>query len=442
MMNVFTGRSHCGFLMALTFFINPCLARAQNVNNCAWPIELSPEGYGNATGPELLARYFLIPFDAQSDSLVIKAAYPHARYFSYVIYQDETPTAIVGDLYDAQIAPDPGSVNPYVRPENEPSPTAQSRPRQQLDNGTYTIVISHTKPSDGNTIGVAAGHFAWVMLRIYIPSSDPTLSGRSLTGSVPLPTVSVTQVGASQALSLCSPVNDLRDVGALLKDLFGGLVLNNPVDMPSSDRLWFAPLLSPPMRLFPNPHNKYVAMLPGDRYQPGRIIVIHGKAPSVPRTYNGSPTWRPAPASKTVDVRYWALCSVNFELPITSIDCASDQTANLENGDYTVVISDDLLRPDWLPPTVNWMRWGDEQYPKLLFFRNMLPAPDFPHSIQRAVEKGCTFDLTLPNVPNSDATVPAGQCAQKVMGDYYPVSAWCDKSAFVAGGWQACISGR
>src|SRR5689334_21321284 len=119
MMNVFTGRSHCGFLTALTFFINPCLARAQNVNNCAWPIELSPEGYGNATGPELLARYFLIPFDAQSDSLVIKAAYPHARYFSYVIYQDETPTAIVGDLYDAQIAPDPGSVNPYVRPENE-----------------------------------------------------------------------------------------------------------------------------------------------------------------------------------------------------------------------------------------------------------------------------------------------------------------------------------
>ena len=442
MTNVFSRMGLFGCLMALAVFINPGFAQAQNVNNCAWPIELSPEGYGNATGPELLARYFLIPFDAQSESLVIKGAYPHARYFSYVVYQDQTPTAIIGDLYDAQIAPDPGSLNPYVRPKDKRSHTAHARPSQQPDDGTYTIVISHAKPSAGNTIGVAPGHFAWVMLRIYIPSADPTLSGHSLTGSVPLPAVSVTQEGASQPLSQCSPVNDLRDLGALLQHLFGGLVLNNPVDMPSSDRLWFAPLLSPPMRLFPNPHNKYVAMLPGDRYQPGRIIVIHGKAPSAPRTYDGSPIWRPAPGAKSVDVRYWALCSVNFELPITSVDCASDLTANLENGDYTVVISDDLLRPDWLPASVNWMRWGDEQYPKLLFFRNMLPAPDFPYSIQRAVEKGCTFDLTLPNVPNSDATIPAGQCAQQVMGDYYPVAAWCDKSTFVSGGWQACISGR
>lgn len=442
MTNVSTRMSLLGCLMALVFFINPGFAKAQNVKHCAWPIELSPEGYGNATGPELLARYFLIPFDAQSDSLVIKGAYPHARYFSYVVYQDETPTAITGDLYDAQIAPDPGNVNPYVRPADERRFTAQARSTQQPDNGTYTVVISHTQPSGGNTIGVAPGHFAWVMLRFYVPNADSSLSGHTLTGSVPLPAVSVMQGGASQPLSQCETVNDLRDVDALLKDLFSGLILNNPFDMPSSDRLWFAPLQNPPMRLFPNPHNKYVAMLPGDRYQPGRLIVIHGKAPGVPRTYDGSPIWRPAPGSKTVDMRYWALCSVNFELPITSVDCMSDLTAKREGGDYTVVISDDLLRPDWLPPSVNWMRWGDEQYPKLLFFRNMLPSPDFPYSIQRALDKGCTFELTLPNVPNSDATIPAGQCAQQVMGDYYPVAAWCDKSTFVAGGWQACISDR
>lgn len=438
-MNMFTRMGVLGCLMALALLINPDRAHAQNVKNCAWPIELSPEGYGNATGPELLARYFIIPFDAQSEALTIKGIYPNARYFSYVVYQDETPTAIVGDLYDAQIAPDAGGVNPFIQPE---SITSQTQPTQQAVNGTYTVVISHTEPSGGNTIGVAPGRFAWVMLRIYIPSADPSLSSHALTGGVPLPTVSVTNSGASQPLAQCTLVNDLRDVNALLQDLFGGLVLNNPVDMPSSDRLWFAPLLNPPMRLFPNPHNKYVAMLPGDRYQPGRVIVIHGKAPGVPRTYDGSPIWQPAPGFNTVDMRYWALCSVNFELPITSVDCASDLTANLENGDYTVVISDDLLRPDWLPSNVNWMRWGDESYPKLLFFRNMLPAPSFPNSIQNALAEGCTFELTLPNVPNSDATISAGQCAQKVMGDYYPVAAWCDKSTFVAGGWQACIGER
>ena len=29
---------------------------------------------------------------------------------------------------------------------------------------------------------------------------------------------------------------------------------------------------------------------------------------------------------------------------------------------------------------------------------------------------------------------------QKIMGDYYPVTVWCDKSAFVRGGWRACLA--
>ena len=34
-------------LMALAFLINADVARAQNYLNCAWPIEVSPEGTGN-----------------------------------------------------------------------------------------------------------------------------------------------------------------------------------------------------------------------------------------------------------------------------------------------------------------------------------------------------------------------------------------------------------
>ena len=39
-------------LMALAIMINPDVAGAQNSRGCAWPIELSPEGFGNATMPE------------------------------------------------------------------------------------------------------------------------------------------------------------------------------------------------------------------------------------------------------------------------------------------------------------------------------------------------------------------------------------------------------
>ena len=415
-----------GCLMALVLLVNPYVAHAQNVRGCAWPIEFSPEGFANFMIPETFARDFIIPFDTQYDTMTIKGAYPNVRYFSFVVYQDETPTAIAGHLYDAQISPDPGSVNPFVKPSGS--------------DGKYTVVISRTESTSGNTIGVPQDHFVWVFLRMYVPSADPSLSGQSLIGGVPLPTILLTKNGVTQGLSQCSPVNDLQDVITYLQDMFKGIdALQGSEGTPSSDRLWFAPLI-PPMRVMPNPDNKYVAILPGD-YQPGRIIVIHGKAPGTPDTYDGSPIWKPARGFRTVDMRYWSLCNNDLALPISVVDCTTDLTTRLEGGYYTVVISDDLLRPDWLRPNINWLPWGDAQYPKWVMFRNMLPAPDFPFSVQKAIEppNNCTFNVQLPNIPQSDDTIIAGQCAQQVMGDYYPVAVWCDKSTFVHGGWQACI---
>ena len=52
-------------LFALAFLTNPDVARAQNYRNCAWPIELSPEGSGNMLGPDTLSRYWVMPFDKQ-----------------------------------------------------------------------------------------------------------------------------------------------------------------------------------------------------------------------------------------------------------------------------------------------------------------------------------------------------------------------------------------
>ncbi len=425
-------------LVALAFWSAPDIARAQNVLNCAWPIEFSPEGYGNMVLPETFARDFVIPFDTTSETMTIRGTYPDARYFSFVIYQDETPTGIAGALYDAQIAPDAGSVNPFVRPE-----TGTSRSSRPPAGGKYTVVISRTKPSSGNTIGVGASHFVWVFLRIYVPSADRSLSGQSLTGGVPLPTIVVGKGDVSHELPACSPVNDLRDLNAYLQKVYQGVAaLQGNEGTPSSDRLWFAPPAVPPPRLMPNPDNKYLATLPGD-YQRGRIIVIHGKAPGTPATYDGSPVWQPARGFRTIDMRYWSLCNNNLAVPIPVVYCTADLTAKLEGGYYTIVISDDLLRPDWLPPHVNWLPWGDNHYPKLVFFRNLLSAPDFPFSVQKAIENpDCTFTFSLPNIPHSDDTITAGQCVQRAMGDYYPVAAWCDKSTFMHGGWQACLGKR
>lgn len=419
-------------LIAIGFVLSPGIARAQNSRNCAWPIELSPEGFGNIVAPDAAARYWLMPFD-NYDSMTIKGIYPNARYFSIVAYAtnpDKTVFDVASAIHDVNIAPDTGSVNPFVQP---------GAPNGIY--GTYTVVVSRTGTSSGNTIAVSSD-FAWIALRIYVADADLSQSGKGLRGGVPLPTISVTTNGMTQQLDACSPVNKLPDLNAFLPLLFPpGVDVSGNEGTPSSDRLWFAPPDKPPVVLLPNPDNKYIMMLPGDTYQPGRIIVVRGKAPGFPDTYDGSPVWEPSRGFPGIDMRYWAMCVNDFALPVPVVNCTADLTTRLQGKYYTTVISDDLIRPKWLPAHVNWLPWGDEQYPKLIFTRNMLPEPDFQYSIQNAITAGCTFKLNFPNIPQRSEIDSAGQCTQGVMGDYYPVAAWCDKSTFINGGWKACLKG-
>jgi len=416
-------------LMAFMFLISPGIAGAQNYLNCAWPIEISSEGIGNWLGPESLARYWLMPFEKQDETMTFKGTYPNARYFSFVAYNTNAeggPTDVAGGVYDTAIAPDPGSNNPFVYPGGS--------------DGTYTVVISRTGETSGNTIKVTSD-FAWVLLRVYVPAPDPSLSGESFTGSVPLPTIFLTRDGATQELQQCPKVNNLADIREVYQKFFPpGLDLIGDEGTPSSDRLWFgAPRVTPPI-LLPNPDNKYIAMFPGNDYQPGRIIVIHGKAPGFPDTYDGTPIWEPARGFRNVDTRFWSVCNTDLALPVGTVGCKSDMTTKLEGGYYTIVISDDPLRPDWLRPNIDWLPWGDKGYFKLVFFRNMLPRPDFHFAIQNAIKAKCTFEFDLPVLPPRIDVDRAGQCAQDVMGDYYPVAVWCDKATFIKGGWQACIN--
>ena len=112
-----------------------------------------------------------------------------------------------------------------------------------------------------------------------------------------------------------------------------------------------------------------------------------------------------------------------------------------ENQNYTVVVSNDIIRPDWLPSKTAWLPWGDEQMsPKTLFIRNTLPSPQFAQSAQEAAARGCGVEFNFPVPPAQDAIRNAGKCAQTVMRDYFPVAVWCDRSEFLNGGWTACLA--
>jgi hypothetical protein len=382
-----------------------------------------------------------MPFPKTYRTMKIQGQVPNARYFSFVAYSGDTsgrPVETTGSRHDSTIASD-GARN----------------------GASYTVRVSRDPSVSGATNGIpVTANDAWVVLRIYAPAPDPTLSGQALSGSVPLPAISFDDGPPLAACPPASPVdgqawhpirsvNKLEDLRAFFGLLFPpGFDLNQPLDFDQTltGRMWFSPPRLPPMLLFPNPDNKYILTTPGP-YQRGRVVVIRAKAPQVAERRMGNMPAASQGRGKGADMRDWSLCHNDFALPITVVGCESDLTAKLEGGWFTVVISDDLSRPDWLRPGVNWLPWGDEQYPKLLFFRHLLASDTFPYSVQQVV-KGCpasclnndaVFDFTLPNLPTRAAISAAGPAVQRLMGEYYPVAAWCDKSTFERGGWQACM---
>ncbi len=424
------------------FALSPPGEHADDYNSrgCGWPLLLSPEGPANFQGPDDAARYWIMPFDTtQYRAMRIQGRYPQLRYFAFAAYEVVDKGSgydfEVGDpLYDAEINPDQGA-NPFVKPGGS--------------NGTYTVEIAHRdfrsasnasavpKRVSPNSIAVTAD-LVWIVLRAYVPDADASLTGQSLMGGVPLPTITLTNYnGVNETLETCSPINKWSDLMALGRHLFPPEI-DLPVDegTPSSNRLWFASPKKPPGNLWPNPDGKYLMMLPGNEYQDGRVIVIRGKAPGFPDTFNGSAIWDPARSFRSVDMRYWAMCNMNLTWPPSVVACATDLTTRLQSQEYTIVMSDDRQRPDWLRPNVNWLPWGDVQYPKFVVLRNILPSADFPYAAEAAWAE-CPFDYTFP--PDRSALDAVGPCAQRVMGDYYPVALWCDKETFLAGGFDACF---
>ncbi|WP_136515430.1 hypothetical protein [Geomonas edaphica] len=429
-----------GCLIALALLLHPGDARAVefNARGCGWPLVFSPEGSGNVQGPDGAARYWIMPFDTRYEKMTIKGTYPKIRYFAITAYETLGYDAehntnqgfhlVEQHLYDAQIAPDPGSSNPFVPPGGR--------------SGTYTVVISRSDPSSGNTIKVSSD-LVWVVLRMYVPNADPALTGKALMGGVPLPTITLTDgSGTGKQLDTCQTVNKWGEISALAQLLFPLNFDPKVIEgTPATDRLWFASPANPPSILWPNPDGKYMMMWPGDEYQPGRVIVIHGKAPGVPDTFNGAPIWEPSRGFRSVDMRYWALCEQDFAVPLSLIGCATDLTTRLEGGYYTIVISDDRQRPGWLSPNINWLPYGDEQYPKFLVLRNTLVSDDFHYAVKEAWAR-CPFDLDFKSLPDRSVLDEKGPCSQDAMGDYYPVAVWCDKATFMHGGWQACMKER
>jgi hypothetical protein len=346
--------------------------------SCAWAYKTDPSTL-NVAYPDSGATYWTTSYNlVAGDSLVLSGTFPDARYMGFITY---TPAGNVVDaLTDRDIAPDPGSDNPFATPGATPG-------------GTYTVEVAGTAPigSPDNVVN-PNGILGSVIYRVYLGNGDAT-------GGVGLPQMSVRRTdGTVVPLPTCG--NPGTDAGLVnLVNTFGPAT-DVPADHP--------PLFKRPANvagLYVNPDNGYVAAVAS--HEAGRVLVVRGAAPTVPDTQAGV-----SPAAPS-QMRYWSLCTNEYRKPYPVTDCVNDTSVPVaSDGTYTIVVSLPEDRPANATTEngVAWLNWGSTDQDILLLMRNMLPAADFHQSV---------FD------------VPLGQAAT-AMGAYQPVTVECSTASFEA----------
>jgi len=412
----------------------------KGLTDCFWVGTLNPQTF-NILSPDRAVTYWISQFKLPAGArLELKGQYPHARYMSFASYNPIGQP--VDGLADDSIAPDAGSVNPFL-----PGAKRQARSRN------YTVAVQ-TRPLEAgvrvdeskrpaNTLFVptdAATYQVW--MRVYAADT-----GRNALGGVPLPKPVVTLADGSkvQGQALCSQyvvkegaVKDYRatkegnkamfaipgakapyhpaqpgpvpwnsffnpqyTVGnALINTLFAGLRTR----MDATRRSGFYGTLD----------NFYMTTYVDNRY--GDAMVIQGKAPRTPRTLKGNTTM-----NANVDLRYWSFCKARSIADGAADSCLFDeQVPQTADSRYTIVVSTPETRPANATAKcgVAWMPWGvgdgmDNPHGGYIIHRHMKPS------------NGFTQSLWSTKVPGDEKTV---------LGDYYPAVNYQAKTAFEARG--------
>ncbi|WP_369246935.1 hypothetical protein [Streptomyces sp. R41] len=375
--------------------------------SCGWPAVVNPNRL-NFAFPETNATYWVMPYQlAEGDRLVVEGTYPSARFTSLTTY--DTTGSPIDSLDDKSIAPSAGSKNPFAQ-ANAGTDPAQHRYRVTAQSGVAAGSGNNTLAATANSAASGSGFIA---LRIYVPTeaSDPT-------GGVPLPALSIQHQGGSTSnIATCPAAGSAQGPAGPLAGFLRQLVKSNapPGGFEGCGKSTpSAPVFAVPNKaggLFPNPYNKYLCT--PIAYEPGRIAVIRGKAPTFPNTSEGQSV-----LTKT-QLRYWSLCQNQWRLPYPSSSCAADYQTALKDGQYTYVVSTPQDRPANATASnkVTWIAWGPTDVDGLLLFRNMLPAGDFHNAVQN---------------------VQKGQDPATAMGPYYPTITYCTTAAFEKDGPDAC----
>ena len=345
----------------------------------------------NVLFPDSSAQYWTASYRAIPGTHIrIDGVFPHARYMSWNVY--DPILRPFTHAYDTQLTPEAGDASRY---------TLYITFDKDFAPGPNVLYVDPSKNP--------AGVFTY---RVYVPDK-----GRDITGGAGLPQVTW-QPNSEGAPALTSPCRDLEKPSVSTVTPLYAQQDGPETGLPMPGRptpVWhkFINLCQAGADLFfdnpwgdnvpdsgsnpcdnfgsggflSNMDNAYVYTGISRGY--GRMLVIHGKAPTF--GLDGQ------------QLRYWSFCQ-NDPYTQRYIGCLRDDQIKLgKDGYYTIVVSRPSDRPKCAK---NWLPWGPQPWGTLIY-RHMLPAPGFSGAIQQA----------------SYGTEKTS------MGDYYPAARYATPAA-------------
>ena len=440
---------------ALTTVAAPAPVRSAQIpgpRTCFWA--RGPHGadpYINIAYPDANVYYWAASFTTpEGAELRLEGEYPHARYMSFVSYDERgrpveslpdyliepgsvqpAPHATENDAGDARA---PGGENPFVPGS-----------RRDREDRSYSIQIVNAAPtteyavgerseaSSGNILHTPAYGTARqqaVLYRIYLPDAETAPDG-----AAPLP---------SPVLTLADG-RELRgeDACAALKTRQPIAITPNAVGVPPSEYRklinqpgrpdtwpaqvpaeWFIQLdrksllgiytgyINPDAKrsvggFYPNLDNHYIRTVVNRKHGP--VFMVRAKAPTTPKTYRGEAVMGDG------ELRYWSICSNQGFANTRVNDCLFDEEIPVDrNGFYTVVVSREEDRPrnavpacgiGWLPMAEDGDGLFDDDV-TIVQIRHMLTAPDFKHSVQRVERQDDLVKIMGPYMPQTRYALP------------------------------------
>ena len=363
-------------VFASMLFFNPCSAHAEIVQG-----DLGESPWVQASGdmrltpayPDTVARYdeFLYKQHTRDfDILKLTGEFPHARYFSFNIYDISEGLSVVAML-DSDIEPDEGSVNPYrVGVDRDAS------------NRSFTIWVVKegiAAPAGSNNVIEIPANIENVCLMTRAYRADEGLD--SYGGTTP-PAIEALKADLTSGES---PESMLLHLDEILSVFIDGFLNESVSEFWNNSQMLYGDdivfhrfgLLG---GLFPTAHNQYM-MAPITQNYANKVAVLTFLPPTFEDTYTGGDM------EGGKDVRYWSVCLGDWGTTGTTNCIVDDEAVKNPDGSVTICIAPLYMKGIIENAGLNYMRWGAILKP-LLIHRHMLADESFAGAIGNVPEIG------------------------------------------------------